>query len=500
MAVPTSAQISQFSVKKNGTDVSISKISRIGRLNDILVIDLTESVFMGDNITVSYSKGTVTDVNGGMLNSFSDKAVTNYVRATPSLVNAYTRKDGEGIILEFDQYIDPSTLIAEDFTVNATNEYQVEEVILSGGVIDENISNKITLVLDETIYNTDIIDVSYTKGSMTALYGAAAQSFSGFPVENMVDSNRITLRLMVYDGSSSLDGVAVKGDMKSRPFILYDDGTNGDEVAGDDIWTKSLQLIDGSYNWEVYSRITTVTYDTTYIIDEGTGVVTIILEPTESYKDSLISGTEVFSFNVDFENKIVTGDTIFNYRSNSVVFILDMKKYLSENSEQEVKPYVMGIKGDWLNGIPMAQRDSLNPDSVYYAIAKGYNIGEVINFNFRNGDTWENATSKSRMDTIAGNDTVYAVFGVTGSSAKITETGNFLSIFPNPLTSNILEVSFSGQLSVDKIVIFNLYGQQMMHVGKPSESIDLSGLPEGIYMIAVTDNNGRIHCSQLIRQ
>ncbi len=502
MAVPSSSQVNEFSVKKNGMDITSVGINRTGRLNDILILELGGTLFTDDTITISYTKGTIADVNGGELNSFTDDTVTNYVRETPTLVGAATRKDGEGIELEFDHYINPATFNPDDFTITAKKSYQVEEIILDDGEIDETISKKITLALDTAVYITDTISVSYNKGSLAALYGTCVQSFSDYPVENAVDTNRVNLNIRVIDGSSSLDQVVIKGEMKIRPFNLFDDGTFGDETSGDNSWTRNMQLIEGTYQWEVYNRTTISTYDTVKTVDSETGIVTITIAPVITYNDSLISGNNLLSLTTDFNNHTVTGDTLFKYRTNSVVFILDMREYLAENDEQSIEPYVMGINGDWLNGIPMEERDAINPDSTYIAVASGYNIGDVIQFNFRNGDIWENSTSKARTDTISKNDTVYAVFnpGVTAIGTEVGKVSNSLIVYPNPVDKSSLSVYLQGNEPPKEVSIFNLYGQQILYTDNPLRQIDISSVPAGIYIVSATDKNGKIYRSQIIRK
>lgn len=64
-----------------------------------------------------------------------------------------------------------------------------------------------------------------------------------------------------------------------------------------------------------------------------------------------------------------------------------------------------------------------------------------------------------------------------------------IHIYPNP-TGGILKISNPNQLDLQKVEIYNLYGQRLK-VSQNQNSIDISHLNSGIYMIKIEDKNGK---------
>jgi uncharacterized repeat protein (TIGR02059 family) len=497
MAIPSTGQKDEFVVLRDGVEVTISDISRAGRKNKSLVLDLGESLFKGEIITISYTKGSVEDHNGGKLSSISGKAVSNMVRETPALVNAITRVDGEGIFLEFNQYMDPETFNPADFTIYGTNPYSVDEIVLVDGKLDRDISKKITLILNDFMLDTDTLYVSYTKGSLAASYGGAVLSFENIPVENVVVTDRKMVNIRVVDGSASLDQVVVKGDFSGLPVIMNDEGVNGDEIAGDNTWTKTLQLTNGNFNWEVYNRTVEITYDT-LITTGGSGEIIITLTPVVTYSDSLISSG--VTLNVTRTGLEISGDSIFNYRTNSVVFILDLTNYMANSGEGVTEPYLMGIDNDWTSGILMTEMDHSGTEVLYATSVSGYAPGDIINFNYRNADTWENTGASPRSHTVSGNDTLVNEFGVfpVTMNRNMDDENNRLILYPNPASSELSVHYSDGQIPV-LIRIINICGQTVLISDNTATPIDISGLQSGMYILYSSDTSGKTIQNKFIK-
>ena len=500
MAIPVLAQTSEFSVSKNGNPVTVTGISRTGRLNNTINLELEASILKDDVVTLSYTKGTVVDVNGGALDSFTAKAVTNIARETPTILSAITNANGESIILEFDQFIDPATFNASNFTVTANTEVNVTGITLINGDINTNISKKIAINLDGAFNSTDIISVTYQKGNLTALYGAALQSFSDFVVENIVSENKVSMNLKVVDGTSMIGQVVVKGDMMNLPFPLFDDGTNGDEVSGDHTWTINLLLNDGSYDWEVYNRTVTITYDTVASTDPITGVITYTITPVQNNSDSLISGTANLNLIVSYAQGSVTGDTVYNYRTNSVTMILDMKEYLAANAVQAIEPYMMGINDDWGTGMLMKATDQNHPDSSYIATAKGYLPGETVTFNFRNGNTWENSTPAKRSHTVVATDTIFCTFGQLTGIPGNSQTAEKISIYPNPVANGYLWIRLPNNEAIKEVTLYTIFGQKVFAIQNAASPVEVTSLKPGIYFLQITDGSGSKFQSRFIKE
>lgn len=486
MAVPTTSQASEFSVTSGSNTISGIDIERTGRLNNKLVLTLETPVDTNADVTISYTKGSVVCKNGGELESFT-KQVENLTRNKPTLLSAITSVSGESIILTFDKYIDGETLDPDDFSISGSDVTSVSDIVLKDGELDEDISKKVELVFDELLDSKDELTISYTRGSLCGLYGGMLDSFNDTTVENVVVSTRIEVTLNVIDGSEKIDQIVV-GGLKSKSIKLYDNGTNGDTLANDHIWSLDLSLAPDTYAWKVYTRA--IEYDT---ITSNDTIYFVVSD--NSSNDSLISSNTSLSFTLDTISG-VTGSTLYEYHNYTITFLLDLNDYLTNNTSEIAEPYLMGIDDEWVDGIEMEVYD----DSVNYYIAQITKrmTGNKLEFAFRNSSTWETSTANLRSHTVVANDTVYGEFGVlTGIQTAGVNTESVL-LYPNPAATNVT-VRLTGDVQVKSLAIITLTGQ-VVSVTNAENSIPVDYLENGLYMLRITDSDNNIYFKQLLKQ
>lgn len=506
MAVPVISQTSQFTVMQNGVKVNVNGISRTGRLSDTYMLELDSSISTGSTVTISYSPGTIVDRNGGVLQAFSEKAVQNYAREQPIVLdNAVTRKDGKGVIVSFDRYIDPSTLDLSDFTITQSNDgaQEIVAAIINPGEIDKNISRSIQLAVKNIIYDsTAIITISYKKGSMTGLYAGAVQSFNPISVKNIVTPIRSSVTLYFNDECGTLNNIVASGSIEClSSFNLYDDGTNGDKVADDHHWVRTISgIASDDYDWSVYER-KIVSYDTT-LLENGVKVLTPVVS------DSLISPTMYITFEdkkvgEDTLSVFSSGDTIFWKCEKSLVFLLDMKKYVEQNTTAVIDPYLMGISDDWKDGLLMEKiKDPVSSDSLYYVEVDQFNVGDSINFLFRNGaypdGEWEKQSGpQKRHYTVKGNDTIRAEFLAQVTSISGTKNDKLSTIFPNPVSDQLYILTPDNDY-ID-VRVYNLLGQCKLMVKNLQGPLNVSQLAKGMYILEVFYKDGSKNRIQFIK-
>ena len=296
--------------------------------------------------------------------------------------------------------------------------------------------------------------------------------------------NRQKVTITVEDGTQAIKNIVIGGNIKSLPFVLYDNGTNGDAVAGDHIWSRSLDLNEGNYNWEVYSRKISTRYDTTTTVGSD-GTITQVLTPVTINNDSLLS--EGLNLSLTVANKTITGDTLFSYRNNTVVFILNMAGYISQNPDAEIQPYLMGIKDNWSDGLAMSPLSSNN----WVIAVGGYNIGDEIDFSFRNGDYWENNSPVTRKHTVSGNDTLYFAFAENITSAAMLDIKSRVKLFPNP-ASETITIETSENFNVVETIISDVFGRTVITKKGSSTSVNISALRKGSYIVRIKNEKGMI--------
>lgn len=137
-------------------------------------------------------------------------------------------------------------------------------------------------------------------------------------------------------------------------------------------------------------------------------------------------------------------------------------------------------------------------------LQKGFFIGNLKGggtaYSFNNGETWIKNVDPTVLETLnffdaetglakAGYD-IYFFGGLTNNIEEKINV-NKINIFPNPAT-NTLNLNISEDFSYS---ITNLQGQVMQHeaIKNASNSIDISKLPTGVYIINLTTETGNYY-------
>ena len=103
---------------------------------------------------------------------------------------------------------------------------------------------------------------------------------------------------------------------------------------------------------------------------------------------------------------------------------------------------------------------------------------------------------------------VQALYADDKTSVKIADGGiwegddniaennaNIYNIYPNPTSGKI---TVSGA-NIKEVEIYNLCGQKVLSVkGEQNVNIDMSSLISGIYMVKITDNNGKVSVNKIV--
>ncbi len=73
-------------------------------------------------------------------------------------------------------------------------------------------------------------------------------------------------------------------------------------------------------------------------------------------------------------------------------------------------------------------------------------------------------------------------------------------MFPNPATSNTLNISFDNPESIDNIAVFNTSGQMMIRENNISKQVQLNigNLAEGLYIVKVSSTGGQITTKKVV--
>jgi hypothetical protein len=481
MAKPNASEINNFSVSTGAGSISVEAFSLSGKNNDRIQLILSAPIEKDQNVSINYTPGNVLCANGGLLGAISNLSVFNKTRGIPVVDSITTTTGGTGILLTLNNFVDPASLVAANFQVNDGAENPVVSVTTARGQVNNAISKTILLNLSNQLNGDQTITLAYNQGSLKALNGGMLESFAPQTVENIVQENRAEVIFKFTDGKHLFDNIYIGGNISLVPQAMYDNGTHGDETAGDHIWTSTLSLADGDYYWEVINRKQEASFDTVTTVNEQTGAITMIITPTIENVDSLVSSG--YNLNLSVAKAVTNGITSFGIADKSITFNLDMSHY----SKEITGVYLMGINNDWSEGLLM---EALGNKQFSRSVSL-FTVGDHLEFNFRNGEDWENVTLSGRNYTVKEGENVLNLAFADFTTSSNENQLRTIKVYPNP-TYNILTISESQE--VQKIYLLNLAGQIVNavenNIGSSRMEIDMSFLKSGIYLLYLKNMDG----------
>lgn len=483
-----SSGYTDLQVQAGGNTLMVTEAEVRGRLDKEVRIYLDAPILKDEEVLISFAADQIADPNGGSLVAFDNLAIENRTRVAPNLVNAKTTLDGTGIILAFDQYIDQASLPSASFVVEGENTYDIASITLATGAVDAHISKQLLLTLDTDITDSaEVITVQYLDGDVAGLYAGSVGPTAEIVVENRVTVDKTDIKFRFEDGSGQLENVLLQSSWRVEPIQLYDDGTNGDEQADDHVWTYQAFLVDDNYTWDVISRKTLNTIDTIVSVDPNTGNTVLTLVPGTTNQDSLLSDKIILALSVLDDQ--VTGDSIYGILNRDVIFNVKVNSGPTEI-------YLMGINEDWTTGelIPAVG------GNVYSYTLPKLTAGDVIEYNYRQGEDWENQTPETRVYTVKnGENIINDEFGIFTSTSGVDIPP--LKIFPNPSTKGIFQIEQIEDLAA--FTIYNTSGQlirQVPVVNANRMTIDLSRENKGMYFLVGISKKGNQYAYRLLFQ
>ncbi|MEO1418192.1 MAG: S8 family serine peptidase [Bacteroidota bacterium] len=152
---------------------------------------------------------------------------------------------------------------------------------------------------------------------------------------------------------------------------------------------------------------------------------------------------------------------------------------------------------------------SINNNTFYNATevltSSSYNLASNGTFRFRNFAN--NRNDRIFLDAIiitgisTGGNAFSFVEEVAGGSLDIVEENQLqeieLHLYPNPV-EDVLHFEIAQQMTA--VRVFNLAGQLVISQNKPQEQLDVSRLPEGIYVLEVRTENGQKLRKKFVKQ
>ena len=100
----------------------------------------------------------------------------------------------------------------------------------------------------------------------------------------------------------------------------------------------------------------------------------------------------------------------------------------------------------------------------------------------------------------AGEQTYYwddMYFGVYNDVNNLNPSNNSVSVYPNPADNNLY---IKSNTTLSKASVYNVAGTQVKEYGNVLQSVNVSDLKTGVYIIRLTDKNGNTVTSRFIKK
>jgi uncharacterized repeat protein (TIGR02059 family) len=497
--------ITGFSVESNQSkNISVDSVSYSVQ-TDTVFLFLATPILKTDEITLTYSGVNLFSVDSIALNNFTGKQVDNLLPgSSPELVSAQT--SGFSILLSFNKNLLQSGAMSSDF--------QIEKQ--SGGSIgifeikwDSIIPNHLELILNDTIYKTDQIFLSYSGSSVFSADSGVFRAVSGFPVQNDAGGKPpvITAILVTDKGKTIQIGFDKSMVNFENDVIFFDLKINGQPA------TVSSVMVSGNT-----ARLTT---------DKGIwhdDVVTLL------YPGGLAKSTDGGKLN-SFKDMPVVNQLAVPLLKTIPGKIEAEDFYTMSGIQTEWTSDTGGGKnvgyidsGDWMEYAVMVQEPGTY--KLTARVAAAYSAGEMdilvpgeanekvstLTIPKTGGwQTWVNVNTSVYLKS--GRQWLKLFFRKGGYnlnwvnaereiqvSANETLKGHLPFIYPNP-SSGAVQIQ-SPDFCFDSIQISDIYGKCLFRNSFPETNtahFKLPALSDGFYIIEVEGENRKLTSKLIVR-
>jgi len=385
-------------------------------------------------------------------------------------------------------------LAAFDFSASSTGTITNPSNWPWTDVINESHNNSVKVIMVVTNFNGSEIHTILTNNtSKNNLFNNIKNTITSFNLDGVnID----------FEGLNNIDeGTAINNFMSDLTTYIHTQ-LPGKEVSFDG------PAVNWGNDWDLNGLVQSVdhlfimAYDYNGSWSNNTGAVAPYIYPNNGIS---VSKTLNNDYNVpisNFPEKLILGvpyygkhwktvtnlaESAVNSYVGSTFFRDDVTNaasnggYLWDNNSQT--PWYK-----WNDGTDWNQIWSDNEESIEdkYDLAISKNLGGVgiwaLNYDGAQPELW---------------DLINAKFGTT-ASIDDSFINNNITIYPNP-TDRFIKISNLNNLKINKIEIFNVFGQIVMKINPENQFIDISNLTNGIYFLKIEDKAGNLGTYKILK-
>jgi xylan 1,4-beta-xylosidase len=177
---------SGLTITANGTeDIPISDISLADGDSSQLVLSLDSLITDTDELTISYSSGTIMDPAGIPLMPFAGLPVDNQLPgAIPKIKLLETKDEGDTVWMQLSKKMNSPASFAGDFIIEIEGK---EDIQLSSAGLAGDDSTTLLLIPESRLYYEDNIILSYSGTDLESVNGGFLPVFDSIPVRNVAE-------------------------------------------------------------------------------------------------------------------------------------------------------------------------------------------------------------------------------------------------------------------------------------------------------------------------
>ncbi len=317
----------------------------------------------------------------------------------------------------------------------------------------------------------------------------------------------VKVTLKVVDSNLNIPAISFKGSYGGWSDVAaYDDGTNGDAVAGDHTWTLIVDAeVDGSYQW---GADRTDCPSPSWIIQGANPSFDVsaagVVSGQTTYQVPLVGTKHNVTFRVDMSQEIPSAKGIFV--SGNFETCPWSKNVISMTEDKPNHPGVYKVTVPLAGGnyeYKFFNGDSGDADAEANSSSTDPLIFQHDSCGVANGLGQSNRTLKL---TALSHDTILNAYIFGSCSTSLVNTKNLnvitkLNISPNPFDQNTV-ISFDNNSNdVFNINVSSVTGASVFTakgIQGNSYTLDRNNLNNGFYLITLSNQKGEFITKKLI--
>jgi hypothetical protein len=320
-------------------------------------------------------------------------------------------------------------------------------------------------------------------------------------------------------GINQVTLVFAPDDITTNGTIYYFDNLRGTinqpEYVAPELYYDWLNYSENSAIEEInyaskvggtYTKLYDVSLDTGITSSESTsGIATKFTKTTEEswkfaqmrydFEDGAIKDTESITFKLKalFKPETISEINILNEDSRSVSIYLQDRNGGTNLNQTSQKAYFTEINVWETLEFTFTLAELTSYDRLLIMVTSGltYPIDE-------NRDDLINEDLVYYIESLTANENISSILSID----DINMASKTIILYPNPVT-NELNIQLNSSVKAPKMAIFNTIGQMVISYQSFNESntVDISKLPEGTYIIKVTNkNNEQVLTKKFVKQ